>query len=139
MHVPKSEDGSTAASASPQLKSARKLIWSKHFLVKEHLKPSFIDGAADLNHIRVRRGRMSRSGKRFLGRGKTGRPLELSSYSRQGEHYDQPNHLQRDPTQPASCRMGIRASDFTCRSAGLWPASPPAVLQQFRLGRREPE
>jgi hypothetical protein len=31
-------------------------MWGKHFSVKGGLKPSFIDCAADLNHIRVRRG-----------------------------------------------------------------------------------
>jgi hypothetical protein len=39
-----------------QLRIARKFKLGKHFFVKEHLKPSFIDRAADLNHIRVRRG-----------------------------------------------------------------------------------
>jgi hypothetical protein len=31
-------------------------MWGKSFSVKGDLKPSFIDPAADLNHIRVRRG-----------------------------------------------------------------------------------
>ena len=53
----KLEDDSTRnLSTSFQLRRARKLQLDKHFSVKEHLKPSFIDSAADLNHIRVRRG-----------------------------------------------------------------------------------
>jgi hypothetical protein len=40
--------------------------------VKEDLKRSFIDPAADLNHIRVRRGPDVAFRKRFLGRGTTG-------------------------------------------------------------------
>lgn len=38
-----------------QLRRDRKFLLGKHFFVKEDLKPSFIDPAANLNHIRVRR------------------------------------------------------------------------------------
>jgi hypothetical protein len=44
------------ATAKLQLRSDRKFMSGKHFLVKGDLKPSFIDHAVDLHHIRVRRG-----------------------------------------------------------------------------------
>src|SRR5208337_3318040 len=135
----KSEDGSTAACAKLQLKSARKLMCGKHFLVKGDLKTSFIDPAPDLNHIRVRRGpdvafRKAISRTRDDGAGL----WSFFDTPDQGEHYDSQNHLQRQPKPPASCHLGIRAADFTRRPACLWAADPPTLLQQLKLGRPEP-
>jgi hypothetical protein len=52
-------------------------MWGKNFSVKGDLKPSFIDPGGDLNHSRVRQRPGVAFRKQFLGRGKTGRPLEL--------------------------------------------------------------
>jgi hypothetical protein len=68
-----------------QLMSALKLMSGKHFLVKGHLKPSFIDCSSDLNHIRVRPG----SGRRVQGSdfqvGLDGKTSEAFSIPGQGE------------------------------------------------------
>jgi hypothetical protein len=57
-------------------------MWGNHFSVKEDLKPSFIDPAADLKHIHLRRGPdVGVRESNFSDEGTTGRPLEVFQYT----------------------------------------------------------